>query len=71
MVVHVFGWFTELSATRGSNGFGANPIGYRDIADWSRLTGELPTPFEVSCILALDSAFLRSRALKDKGKAAK
>ena len=60
VVSHVWHWFLALSGVRGSTGFGPAPIGYRDIADWSRLTGNAPTPHEVGLLRDLDAAFLRS-----------
>lgn len=57
-LVHVLGWFAELGAARGSNGFGPEPIGYAEIDAWSRLTGRDPDPFEVRAIRALDRVFL-------------
>lgn len=49
-------WFGELDSTRGSNGFGPNPITYPDIDAWSRLTGANPESWEVSVIMKMDAA---------------
>jgi len=59
-LAYLFAWFTELSAARGSGGFGANPISYAEIDAWARLTGTAPTPFEISVIRLLDGALLRN-----------
>lgn len=56
-VDYVWHWFCELSAARGSSGFGPNPLGYADIDAWSRLTGRQPDVFEVSCLMALDGTY--------------
>jgi len=50
----------ELNLARASNGFGASPIGYAEIAAWARLTGAEPGPFELDCIRRLDLAFISS-----------
>lgn len=57
-------WFGELSMARPAGQWGMASIGYSDIAAWARLTRRWPDPFEVSCILALDRAFLKSNAPK-------
>lgn len=69
---HVWVWFGELAAARGSNGWGPNPITWADLAAWQRLTGARPTPREVEWILRLDHAWLKSvaDAQKDGGKTA-
>jgi hypothetical protein len=65
---HIWIWFDELSRSRGSNGFGLNPIGYPDIAAWARLTGREPTPWEVSVLRRMDNALLESLAKKSDPK---
>lgn len=55
---HVLEWFWELSAARGSNGFGALPITYGEIAAWQALTGVEPEAWEVKAIREMDMAFL-------------
>ncbi|MFP1634084.1 hypothetical protein ACLB6G_20330 [Zhengella sp. ZM62] len=59
---HVLHWFYELDAARGSNGFGANPISYPDIAAWRELTGAEPLPWEVRALKAMDAAYLNEFA---------
>lgn len=51
-------WFCELSGARTSNGYGANPITFPDIAAWSQVMGLRPTPWEVSVIRRMDIAVL-------------
>lgn len=55
-LAHVWGWFLELSATRGANGFGFASITFNEIAQWARVTGRDPLPFEVALIRRLDLA---------------
>jgi len=57
-LAYVWMWFLDLSATRGSNGFGPSALGFRDIAAWSELMRIRPTPFEVDLIRNLDGLFL-------------
>lgn len=54
---HVWLWFLELGAARGSTGFGPAPLSYRDIADWSRLMHIEPSAWEVTLLRDLDRAF--------------
>lgn len=54
----VLDWFWQLSAARGSNGMGLNPITFESLAAWSALSGIKPTPFEVRCIRRIDDAYL-------------
>jgi hypothetical protein len=61
---HIWGWFRELAAARGSNGFGPNPISYADIAAWSRLTRTIVRPIEVSVLLHLDHVFFAETATR-------
>lgn len=58
---HVWAWFLELSAGRGSNGFGPNPISYLDLLAWSLLTGTITRPAEVEAIMALDRAWMAAQ----------
>jgi len=55
---HVLGWFWELNACRGSNGFGANPISYSEISAWASLTGHIMRPAEVRLLRVIDGAYL-------------
>lgn len=54
---HVWHWFWEISGQRASGMNGAEPIAWRDIADWSRLTGNTPSPEELRMVLDMDGAF--------------
>lgn len=54
---HVWPWFLDLHADRGSTGFGPAPITYPSIDAWARLTGWQPRPREVEAIRALDRAW--------------
>jgi hypothetical protein len=63
-VEHLWHWFCDLSAVRTGSGFGANPIGYGEIEAWARLTGNDPTPWEVSVLRRMDIAALEKFAKK-------
>lgn len=54
----MWGWFCELSAARGGNGFGLSPISFTEIDAWARVTGERPTPWEVGLLRRIDTAIL-------------
>jgi hypothetical protein len=65
---HVWDWFLQLSRTR-SIGFAVGAVSYSEIAAWSCLTGYRPTPFEVTLLTDMDTAFITQQArLKAKGK---
>lgn len=49
--------FCRLSARRGSNGFGLNPIGWADIDAFVRLSGTTLMPWEIRVIEQLDDLF--------------
>lgn len=51
-------WFGELSSARGGNGFALGAIAYAEIAEWARLRGVWPTPWEVGVLRRIDAAFL-------------
>jgi hypothetical protein len=70
-LIHCWYWFIELSRTRTSNGFGANPISYNEIVSWSDLTGVRPDNIEVQALMALDSAFMSVQADEIKKRSAK
>jgi hypothetical protein len=65
---YLWAWFFELCAARSSNGWSANPISYTEIAAWAMLTRAHPTPWEVSVLRLMDSAYLvgQSRKAGDK-----
>ena len=58
LFVDVWYCFLELHSTRGSNGFGLNPISYSEIKAWSELTGRNPEPEDVRLIKMLDTVAL-------------
>lgn len=51
-------WFSELSRTRTSNGYGQDAIRYSEIDAWGRLTNTKLDYLEVSAIMQIDSAYL-------------
>jgi hypothetical protein len=50
--------FAALSAARGSNGFGPNPLTYADLAAWQQVHGVPLTGWEAEILLALDRVAL-------------
>lgn len=54
--------FLRLSARRGSNGFGANAIGWTDIDAFCRLSGFRLAPWEVEVIEDLDDLWRSEQA---------
>ena len=66
-----FAWasFTDLQATRGSNGFSANPLTYLEMEAYMRLSGRILLPHEIRAIKTIDAAYLNVQA--DVSKAAK
>lgn len=54
--------FDDLDAQRGGNGFGDNPITYRDMLAWQQMTGWALDPWEVEAVRAVDDAYLAHRA---------
>lgn len=66
-VEHIWGWFLQLSATRGG-GFGPAPLAYSEIEAWTRMTGDDPTPWELERIMELDRIYLNHMAERAKDK---
>lgn len=62
---HVWAWFLELSAGRGSNGFGPNPISWLDLLAWTVLTGTITRPAEINAIMALDQVWMKVQAARN------
>src|SRR5690606_7242751 len=61
--------FRRLSARRGGNGFGVNPIRHSDIEAFCRLTRMQLDPWEVEAIEDLDGLFLAEQARAAKERA--
>lgn len=51
-------WRLQLHGRSGVGMAGFSPLSYSTIADWSRLTGNEPTPDEVTALLRLDATML-------------
>jgi hypothetical protein len=67
---HLWQWFGQLSRTR-SVGLSVGPISYTEVAAWSDLTGNRPTPFEVELLMDMDVLLMASQAqARTKAKAA-
>jgi len=56
--------FLDLNAARTSSGFGANPLSYREMESFSRLTGHPLAPWQVDLITAMDHAILAAMNAK-------
>lgn len=65
---NVWEYFTELDGARGSNGFGPNPLSYRDIDAWQRVTQQALDPWELKTILRLDGLFMTAYAKANQGQ---
>lgn len=50
--------FLDLNAARGSNGWGPNPISFREIEAWAWLNREPVRPWELQILRAMDAAYL-------------
>jgi hypothetical protein len=58
LATFVWSTFIELSAFRGSNGFGMNPITPTDILAWCNLTGTKLQAWEIRAIGLLDNKYM-------------
>lgn len=56
-LTYLMEYFLELNETRGSNGFGPNPITYGEVEAWSRLTGIGLQTWEVAVLRQLDREY--------------
>jgi len=54
---HVWGWFIDLSSSRGQGG-----LTYAEIQAWSTLTGIQPTSEEMELLRGVDQAYLKQQA---------
>lgn len=59
---HLWEWFKDLNSGRTGSDFGANPLTFSEISAWSLLTGNKPTPWEVSMLKAMDACYLKEMA---------
>lgn len=50
---HVWSWFKALSNARVR----PTPISFAEVSAWAALTRLAPTPWEVDCIMELDTLF--------------
>ena len=57
-VQHVWGWWLQLQETRSSAFSGHSHITYTELDSWARLLDIKVTPFEVQCLMKLDSVFI-------------
>lgn len=66
-VMYLWDWFLELHHSR-SVGFSPDPILYREVAEWAKLTNVQIRSYEVKAIMALDGAWISFNAKKQKKK---
>jgi len=66
---HIWEWWLQLQQTRAV-GMAANHITYTEVENWAKRLKINPTPFEVRCIMAIDSAYLSVQNEQQKRKAA-
>ena len=61
---YAFAWasFFDLNNSRGSNGFGSNPISFTEIDAYTRLTQKVLLPYEIAAIQILDNCFLKAQS---------
>lgn len=67
-LLHVWSAFRRLSARRGSNGFGINPISWPDIDAFVRHSKMPLAPWEVRLIEELDDLFRVEQAKQAETK---
>lgn len=61
-LAHVWTWFLELHARRGSNGFSANSLTWVDLLAWVYLTDPGVRLVELRTIMVLDNAWMAQQA---------
>jgi len=66
---YLFQVFQELSAARGSNGFGVNPISYSEIQAYRELTGARLSYWDVKMVRRIDSIFMAATYKAQSAKA--
>ncbi len=64
---YIWDWWCDLHKTRPV-GMDEGHITYTEIENWSTLLKISVTPFEVRCIMALDSAYIRFRIEQQERK---
>lgn len=57
LLSHIWSAFSDLSNVRGEGVSGPSPIDYKQITDWSNLTGTPVLPWEVKAITKLDITY--------------
>jgi hypothetical protein len=53
-----------LHEVRTGNGFGPNPIGFRELRDWMEVTGNKPETWELRALRRLDREYISSQVKK-------
>lgn len=60
--LYLWEWFRELSAGRGSTGFGPAPLTYSEIKAWMDMKKITIEPWELTILKRLDSVYLTQTA---------
>lgn len=63
---YVWSWFLKLNSSRGSNGFGVNPLSYTEMKCFFDLEGVVPTDWELEILKKLDAVAIESYAKSQK-----
>lgn len=68
-VEYLWVWFVELSSGRQPGAMGAPaPLSWEGIDGWARMTGQTPSPWDISILKRLDEVYMESLVPKAKGK---
>jgi hypothetical protein len=54
-LIYLWEWFGDIFSGCAANGFTPRMIGWRDLADWCALTGNVLEPWEARALLALSN----------------
>ena len=66
LAAHVWGWWLDLSTTRGSSGFGPQPLNRREVSRWEEDEGVGMAPWERRAIFRVDAAWRASIQPRDE-----
>lgn len=58
LLAHVWEWFCDLSAQRGTGVNGADPISWTEMQAYFSMRGEVPSQIDLKAIQQLDSIML-------------
>lgn len=64
LLSYLWEWFPEILNGCSSSGWSAPTITWCDLEAWSRLTGNVPEPWECRALMRLAAAYARSTEKK-------